>query len=244
MKINIIRTEGSWIIGDITLKYAELLPNCTLHPIGYRGNKGDVNLYITYSSFRGSTEAIDVGWFTHNENKTFDEIANSVDYCIAMSNKTSELLPKHKTTVIEPGISESFIKKPIVFGCVGRAYPSGRKTFNWISELSKIEGVNFLFTNGKVHQKDMPSFYKQIDYLLILSKNEGGPMPVLEAIGTGTPIIAPNVGWSWEYPCIKYNSLEELIDIVQRLSPVKNSWEISANKMFKVLQNLHNHVKK
>lgn len=64
----------------------------------------------------------------------------------------------------------------------------------------------------------MPSFYKNIDYLVILSNNEGGLMPVIEAIASGKPVIAPDVGWCWDYPVIKYNTIEDLKQILTKLS--------------------------
>jgi glycosyltransferase involved in cell wall biosynthesis len=42
-------------------------------------------------------------------------------------------------------------------------------------------------------------FYESIDYLLIPSLWEGGPMALLEALATGTPVIAAAVGWVDEF---------------------------------------------
>ncbi len=243
MKINIVRTEGSWVIGDITENYAKLLPDCKIQPVGFNG-PSDVNIYITWAAYRGPTNAIDIPWFTHKENNYFDTIANSADHCIAMSNKTGALLPENKTTVIVPGVDKQFSKDKIVFGCVGRNYPTSRKKFSWIQELEQIPGTEFRFTNQKVDWKDMPAFYADVDYLLILSDNEGGPMPVLEALACGKPVIAPNVGWAWEVPCIKYTGLDELKKVIKSMVIPKNSWEISAKKMYNLCKELTNGIKK
>ena len=237
MKINIVRTEGSWVIGNITENYAKRLPNCSIQPVGFNG-PSDINIYMTWAAYRGPTNAIDVPWFTHRENAHFDKVASMADHCIAMSNKTGALLPQNKTTVIVPGVEPQFSKDKIVFGCVGRNYPTNRKKFNWISQLEKIPNTEFRFTNGSVAWEDMPAFYKNIDYLLILSENEGGPMPVLEALAGGKPIIAPDVGWAWEVPCIKYNGYDQLEKIVKSMVLPKNSWDISARRMLKLCEDL------
>lgn len=42
-------------------------------------------------------------------------------------------------------------------------------------------------------------FYRKIDYLLIPSLWEGGPMALIEALACGVPVIAANVGWVPEF---------------------------------------------
>jgi len=42
-------------------------------------------------------------------------------------------------------------------------------------------------------------FYREIDYLIIPSLWEGGPMALLEAMACGVPIIAADVGWVPEF---------------------------------------------
>lgn len=44
-----------------------------------------------------------------------------------------------------------------------------------------------------------PGFYERLDYLLIPSLWEGGPMSLLEALACGIPVIAPDVGWCPEF---------------------------------------------
>ncbi len=239
MKVNIIQTESDWVIGEISSGYARAMPNCTLHSPGFRGRAGDVNLYMTYAAFRGKTDGVDVGWFTHREHShpdAFDCIASQVDFCIAMSNQTSKHLPSSKTVVLEPGIPENFIKPAVIFGCVGRNYShTNRKKFSWIKELEQIKGSEFRFTNQQIPAAEMPAFYRAIDYLLVLSDNEGGPMPVPECIASGTPVIAPNVGWCWEYPVIRYSTFEELAGIIRNLCVPRYTVTQSAEKLFRLL---------
>jgi glycosyltransferase involved in cell wall biosynthesis len=39
--------------------------------------------------------------------------------------------------------------------------------------------------------KDMPRFYQGLDVLVCTSRVEGGPMPVLEALASGVPVVVP-----------------------------------------------------
>lgn len=70
------------------------------------------------------------------------------------------------------------------------------------------------------------AFYAAIDYLVVTSTEEGGPMPVLEAIARGVPVIAPNVGWCWEFPVLRYavGEYEALRQVLEQLT-APPSWE-------------------
>lgn len=239
MKINIV-TERSpgWVLRNISESLQKHLSGSYITDYMPDGN-GDVNLYINYALLKKKTCKIDVGWFTHRENDSFDSIANMADYCIAMCDKTASMLPPNKTIVIQPGVDPQFIKTKIVVGCCGKHQQSGRKQFDLIEELRCISGIEIIFTNQKYAWSDMPSFYEKINYLLILSTNEGGPMPALEAIAMGKPIIAPNVGWCWDYPVIKYNSIEQLKKMLALLVTSVDSWKISADKTYNVLEQIY-----
>lgn len=71
----------------------------------------------------------------------------------------------------------------------------------------------------------MPNFYNQGSVLICASKTEGGPMPVLEALACGIPVISTRVGWSSYIVKDAYNgflinrSSEDLID---KINIIKN----------------------
>ena len=118
----------------------------------------------------------------------------------------------------------------------------GRKQFNIVDDhLKSISNTEYLFTNGKISKEEMPNFYKKINYLLILSSVEGGPVPVIEAMAMGTPIIAPDVGWCWEYPVIKYKDLKDLINIIDTLSSQLNTekvWKESSKNLLEIFKSI------
>ena len=249
MKINIVTEPApGWVLRMISENWCNRLPNCTItdmHP----NPTADINFYVNWAIFKPELKSkMDIGYFTHKENDNFDIKALQMDYCIAMSKNTLSLLPEEKSTMIFCGVGQEFInqKKKIKFGIVGRAYPTGRKHFNIVDSLKLIPNSEFSITNGKLSKSELVSFYKEIDYLLVTGTNEGGPVPVLDALTMGVPIIAPNVGWCWEYPVIKYNNNEELLKIIKSLcnfTDVDKVWNDSANKLLDVFKKLYNNPK-
>ncbi|MFB5613159.1 MAG: glycosyltransferase [Nitrosarchaeum sp.] len=68
--------------------------------------------------------------------------------------------------------------------------------------------------------KNYPKVYDSIDYLLIPSLWEGGPMSVPEALAKGIPIISSDVGWVSEFNVeymFKPNDEEGLLDILKKI---------------------------
>jgi hypothetical protein len=61
-------------------------------------------------------------------------------------------------------------------------------------DVSSFEGHN-IFTDEDEDYDSYQSFYHKIDYLLIPSLWEGGPMALLEALASGVPVIAADVGF-------------------------------------------------
>lgn len=243
--------EKGWILRRLAESYSKYLNNCTLslNP----NPQADINFYINYYLFQGKTSSCDIGFFTHKEkddflSQRFNEIVSEVDWCVSMCQKTSKFLPQEKTTTITMAPDYKFLKqkREIILGVVGREYESGRKRTHWINEIKKIPGIKIKFTDQKIPWILMPHFYKKIDYLLVLSDNEGGPIPVLEALSMGVPIISSDVGFVKEYTTIIYKNKEDLKDKLRRLVIPKNIWEISSSQLIEAFQlalNKKNHEK-
>lgn len=228
--------EDGWILRKISDAFAAHLPSTTVSKSP--DPKADVNFYVNYPLYEGPTKC-DIGFFTHRdrqppESETFDRIAVEVDWCIAMCRQTADLLPPEKTSIITVGVDPQFHKEEIILGIVGREYASKRKRFHWIPKLNEIPGIRILVTEGRYPFEAMPEFYNSIDYLMVLSDNEGGPIPVLEALAMGKPIIAPDVGFAWEYPCLRYSSFEELQEILQKLVYPKDRWQTASAALLSV----------
>ena len=74
-------------------------------------------------------------------------------------------------------------------------YTSGMRTKAVLPEHPRISNL------GNVPHEDMPALYRSVDILLLPTVREGLPMAVLEAMGSGIPVVATNC-----------SSLPELID--------------------------------
>jgi hypothetical protein len=238
MHINFVTEskQSSWILRPICEEYQKLIPQSTITDL-IPDDTADINIFVNYKLYT-DTPTKTVGYFTHKEDNSFDVVSGLVDYCIAMSNRTATLLPKDKTTVIEPSVDPMYLGNDIKIGWVGREYDNNRKRSTWLESLGKIEGVNIYATNGKIPKDKMPLFYKDMDYILITASNEGGPLPHLESLAVGTPVIAPkNVGWCDEYPAIRYETYEELENLLKSLV-IKDTWKQGADKITEICSNL------
>lgn len=222
MKINIVRPTDGWVLQQIAEAWQLPYSKCSAKP----DYNADVNIWCNYALFDSIGHMMktncDIGWFTHKEKegplaKLFDCVALEMDHCIAMCEKTAQLLPQDRTTVIHSAPSKLYPPWTVTLGVVGRDYP--RKRTNLIDELRSIPGIDVRYTGGVVPANDMPAFYNSTDYVLVLSDNEGGPMCVPEAMAMGKPVIAPDVGWCWDYPCVRYTDVEDLMRVVRGLIP-------------------------
>jgi glycosyltransferase involved in cell wall biosynthesis len=169
--------------------------------------------FINYALYDESRPRPHAAWFTHIEPKTekkFWEVAHKVDLAICQNHTIAKMMPC-PSEVIYPGTDQ---KKEIIFGVAGRTYPSGRKGENKIKDLdAKVIALGDGWPCEKFGDFDKAEeFYRTIDYLIITSEIEGGPVPLTDAIGAGVPVIAPRgVGNCDEFPCIRYGDLKETV---------------------------------
>jgi glycosyltransferase involved in cell wall biosynthesis len=243
MRINIVTTDERWVLRNIAENYAKYLPNCT---ISYFEPDPDaeVNFYICYGLWKGKTSTKDVVYFTHRElqNKglqdLFDKASRECDFGVSMCEITTEFLDKSKTITSHPGVDQLFHRGNIVLGVAGREYVTGRKRFEWIEKLKQIEGIEIKFANGNYSLDQMPEFYKSIDYLLVLSDNEGGPLPLYEALSMGVPVISSRVGGAPHYTVHLYDSYEELEGLIKGLVVRPDKYKIEAERLLEKLKEL------
>tara|TARA_Y100000589_G_C27176877_1_gene639121 strand:+ start:25 stop:1137 length:1113 start_codon:yes stop_codon:yes gene_type:complete len=84
-------------------------------------------------------------------------------------------------------------------------------------ELGKY-GIPFFHTYPKNH-KDLISLYHALDIYLITSREEGGPMGLLESIACGTPVASTNVGMASDIISDKFTGV--LADQIEEESIAK-----------------------
>ncbi|MGD9160757.1 MAG: glycosyltransferase [Desulfobacteraceae bacterium] len=106
--------------------------------------------------------------------------------------------------------------------------PMLETTKQYVEELGLMSYFDF---KGQITQKDMPSFYRGIDLVLSTSHTEGMPVTLLEALASGIPVVATNVGGVGELIIDGYNGLlTEKKDIESLISSVlllKNKPELA-----------------
>jgi glycosyltransferase involved in cell wall biosynthesis len=245
-RINIV-TKTGWILERLARELVERVPGVTLNagkPERAIDPVADFNYYLPAKDFRKypTDGGRAIGFYTHGAN-AFDLIPRFAA-CLAMNRTMAEHLEARgaaNVRIIRPGTDAP--PRPILFGVIGRVYNDGRKGEELVRR-AVADGFRFVAcgagpaararatTRGQwpcsspytVATRD--AFYTSIDYLVVTSTEEGGPMPVLEAIARGVPVIAPNVGWCWEFPVLRYAAGEysALRQVLEQLT-APPSWE-------------------
>ncbi|HEY64311.1 MAG TPA: glycosyltransferase [Caldilineae bacterium] len=144
----------------------------------------------------------------------FFDVARNVDACVCMSSRYADALRQagiRKVHVIVPGVDLDLYRPVVRIGVVGRTYPTGRKGEDLVKQVMDEPGIEWHFTGegwpGPARYyspEEMPDFYNSVDYILVPSYYEGGPMSVLEALACGKEVIAPPIGFVSDYPHIEY----------------------------------------
>ena len=180
--------------------------------------EADIHYYINYGYFQKKpTSGLTIANFTHYDGDMlgdkFVQAACEADHCVAVSEATADILrefkiPNSKVSVILVGADVHFTAK-LAVGVVGRVYPGGRKGEEIVKALlddpditrnirivASVEGWGLPVWKFD----DQADFYRAIDYLLVPSRIEGGPVPFMEALACGTMAIAPEIGVVPQFP--------------------------------------------
>lgn len=218
--IHIKICDSGWIIEKMAKTLADSIPGVSFSLDDRIG--ADLVYHLPYLTYNQPTGHRHIGFFTHMEHDTerknrFFKAASVFEHRICQSAKTAEILKAggfSQVRIISPGIDLQRFTPELRIGVVGRTYDSGRKGEELVRQVMDIPGIAWHFTGrGWPGQKDqyltdaeMPDFYRGIDYILVPSLNEGGPMCVLEALACGRPVIASDVGWVSEFPHIPFET--------------------------------------
>lgn len=270
MRIRISTEQPGWILYRLALEIKNEIKNVDINkPF----SNHDINYYINYGYYKEKSSVIDVACFTHYDEKILNDkwikVANEVDHIVSISNTTKNVLvnqgvPENKITVIMIPADSTF--KPLVrLGVCGRVYKGGRKGEHLIEKLLKDKDVNqkieliandISWENIGLKNLNIPfnMFYNSIDYLLIPSLNEGGPVPFMEALACGKEAIAPPIGVIPDFPHYEYkvgdykDMKKTILNVIEPeykkrkeiAKAVRNyngwkSWALSHKKLFREL---------
>jgi hypothetical protein len=245
MKISILTEKKKGVCRRAAEELFQHIPNCVING-DYKN--ADIVYLLPYTSIAnlGDVKGKIVSLFTHYENTDKSKarlwkLALEKSYAQIFMSDTMYKLGQWSEYVKETYPVTTLINrkkihwgtdlstKPIVFGVCGHARPRKRPEF--VQKLV-VSGLT-IFSNGEgwdgstvsmigTSYVSRKAFYERIDYLIITSELEGGPIPVLDAIAMGVPVIAPNVGWCSEYPAIRYDgSYEDLEEVCKKLAQTR-----------------------
>ena len=96
---------------------------------------------------------------------------------------------------------------------------------DWVAALDPLKVV----LDETEKHVDYPGFYRQIDYLLVPSLYEGGPMCVQEALASGVPVLAADVGFVPELLTIGWDSGAQIRVPRCRIFPPGNADALRSN---------------
>lgn len=226
MKVNIVVRGGDagWICGRFARELAERLPK---HGIDVTVNGPKADLEYQQVVYGDPDTRPAVGMFTHDAVRP-RRYALAYDGQIALNPVSLGYLKEGGAaypTLIEMPVDHVYRpSKPLVFGVAGRTYSDGRKGEHLVAAMMKYGYDVVAWGSGwPCHivgsdLKELPAFYRSIDYYVDTAWDEGGCVPALEASAMGVPVISHDLGVL--LPTIRYErgSWESLESVLFRLT--------------------------
>lgn len=221
MRVRIVPLKDGWIL-DKMGEY--LIKGIDYAVVDLDFNKPyDLTYFMHYSMVRSCNSKIVGAYFTHRMNKQFEEKAKEVNFAICMNERYKKIIENitDSYVIYQPTDLERF-KPKLVLGFSG-ILNSGRKGKDLLDIVAKLPFVDLKMTLGKGLEKNMNKFYNSLDYVLITSTVEGGPLPLTEGLACGREIITSDVGIVDQFKNCEYvhiydrNKPETLINLLKGL---------------------------
>lgn len=217
MRVQVVHSGNAWILRRLARYLVDRLPY--VHGSPWRPSavrEFDLTYYVNYQLcrrpraplrravlWRKPRSRLNGAFFPHREgNDFFDEVARELDFCVAPSARYANYLREHcnpNSHLIYHGIELDRFRPKLRLGFVGRRYKTGRKGDALLSAVAKLPYVELRCTEGKLTDAEIPAFYQDIDYVLITSSIEGGPLCFQEGLASGKPILSTDVGMVSEF---------------------------------------------
>lgn len=242
--VHIKVSDQGWILEKLAREITTRLPYVSYNLTA--DASADIQYYMTYGCRNERISPVEIALFTHKEEvqsaaEKFDSVAADVDFCVAQSLKTEEILTEigiKNVITISPGVDLERYSADVRIGVVGRTYHTGRKGENLVAQVMDIPGIQWHFTGEgwpgpaqHIPEESLPEFYRSLDYILVPALIEGGPMCVLEALASGCQVIASPVGWVPQFPHIEFNLGDVndlrrvLLEVVEKKQALRRSVE-------------------
>ena len=220
LSVHIKSSDPGWILERMTQALAQRLSYVTT---SNRTNpRAAIQYYLNYTEHLGRVSPIELASFTHVDDALPDmkeryfQVAREVDAAVCMAERYAAELRAigiRDVHVIRPGVDLDRFTPRVKIGVVGRTYSCGRKGEALVRDVLDMPGIEWHFTGSgwplpsrALEDADMPAFYREMDYILVPSLYEGGPMCVIEALACGTKVIAPPIGWVPDFPHIEFRT--------------------------------------
>lgn len=218
-RLSIVLSDRNWILERLGIELETRLEKVQLND--KPDPSADINYFITFACRKEPASTLEAAFFAHIEQvpelqALFLKTARQVHLPICMSSTYSDLLKANgidTVLTIPPGVDHTRFQPKLRIGVVGRTYHTGRKGEALIAQLMDMDCIDWHFTGSgwprpgrHVPDDELPDFYRSMDYILVPSLYEGGPMCVPEALSVGTPVIASAVGWVPRFPHIPFRN--------------------------------------
>ena len=189
-----------------------------------------------------------VMYYTHTNKGSEQAVKLAADYCshvVCMSEtgrrELKDLGVNTPTTTIHPAVQGFYPRKRNIL-IIGSEQPNGRKRswlllelawkydltpyhFNiigtgWDDVVEKLKNLGVSVTyHPTVDHDALQTAYQTSDALLVTGLREGGPLPILEALASGLPVISPNYGFAAELGrVVPITSYDDVITLYSRLT--------------------------
>jgi len=241
-RVNVVVKRG-WILERMARELGPSVSiNCGLEERQADRDPEVLNYYMPARDFLKYPPAgLSIGLYTHGP--TGFELASGFVACVTMNRAmAAKLTQAARVVTIRPGTDP--VARSVTFGVCGRMTGKGGRKGPELIKSAVKAGFFFVACSDSpapclvTHPiAERSAFYLSIDYLVVTSTNEGGPMPLLEAIAHGVPVIAPpTVGWCGEFPIIPYQagSWPALCEVLVQLSkpPTWEAWRMEHQQLF------------
>jgi len=231
LRVHVKREPDNWILTEIA---AHLVDQLGWTVSNTTSPRAEINYFVNYHRYE-EVSGLKAAFFTHREHwygryeKMWWEVLAEVDLAVFQSKKyqleSQSRIPTLNSVVISPGVDLSrFSPRRIRIGVIGRAYNNGRKGEDLLIEVARrfpavewvVTGANWGLKSKRVRSRALPDLYRSLDYVLIPSRTEGGPMSAIEALASGVPVISADVGWMSELPHLEFENgnVESLAEVI------------------------------
>lgn len=237
MRVQVVHSGNAWILRRLARYLIDNLPY--VHGAPWRPSavrEFDLTYYVNYQLcqrpraplrrallWRKPRSRIVGALFPHREGQDFDDVARQLDFCVAPSARYADYLREHcnpNSHLIYHGIELDRFTPKLRLGFVGRRYKTGRKGDELLRAVAALPYVELRCTDGKLSDAEIPGFYQDIDYVLITSSIEGGPLCFQEGLASGKEILSTDVGMVSEFrdaPGVHiFSDQRELLALLER----------------------------